>query len=74
MRTHIYASRPRIAFRDALRDDADLRAKYQALKLSLAEQYDNAQDCADAKGPFITSALPGGEASPNLDSASETAE
>lgn len=66
--------RDRIAFRDALRDDAALRIKYQALKLSLAEQYDNAQEYADAKGPFITSALSGGEASPNLDNSLETAE
>ncbi len=52
--------RDHLAFRDMLRSDSHLRAKYEALKISLAA--DLAQDKAAytaAKGPFIQAALAG---------------
>lgn len=46
--------RERLAFREALRHDASLRAEYQALKLKLAEQYRNDREAyTDAKSPFV---------------------
>jgi GrpB-like predicted nucleotidyltransferase (UPF0157 family) len=52
--------REHLAFRDALREDAQLRAQYQSLKLKLAEEF--AEDKAAyslAKGPFIQSVIAG---------------
>ena len=50
--------RGHLAFRDALRIDLDLRARYQALKVRLANEHanDKATDTA-AKGSFIRSVL-----------------
>ena len=50
--------REHLAFRDALRGDADLRAQYQTLKLRLAEEFaGDKSGYTDAKGPFIQSVL-----------------
>ncbi|MGE0796882.1 MAG: GrpB family protein [Lautropia sp.] len=47
--------RERLAFRDALRRDAALRAEYQALKLRLAAEYRHDRETyTDAKSPFIS--------------------
>lgn len=45
-----------LAFRDALRADADLRQRYAALKRSLAEGLDKGA-YTEAKGPFIQDVL-----------------
>lgn len=46
--------RERLAFRDALRSDAGLRAEYEKLKLKLAEQYQHDREAyTDSKSPFI---------------------
>lgn len=65
LRVHLHAVvrgsriwREQIAFRDALRSDASLRAEYQSLKQALAETF--AQDKASytaAKEPFVRSVL-----------------
>ena len=47
----------KIAFRDRLRENPDLKALYQELKRTLALQYDNAEDYAEAKSSFIASVL-----------------
>lgn len=55
-----------LAFRDMLRSDSNLRARYEALKVGLAAEH--AQDKAAysaAKGPFIQSALAGRSESDN---------
>ncbi len=50
--------REHLAFRDALRADPDLRARYQALKLRLAEAFaDDKSAYTAAKGPFIQSVI-----------------
>jgi GrpB-like predicted nucleotidyltransferase (UPF0157 family) len=50
--------REHLAFRDALRGEADLRSPYQALKLRLAEEFAGDKSAyTAAKGPFIRSAL-----------------
>ena len=50
--------REHLAFRDALRGDSDLRARYQALKLRLAEAFaDDKSAYTAAKGPFIQSVI-----------------
>ncbi len=50
--------RAHLAFRDALRTDADLCSRYQSLKLRLAEEYaDDKSAYTAAKGPFIQSVL-----------------
>lgn len=50
--------REHLAFRDALRGDADLRAQYETLKLRLAEEFaDDKSAYTDAKGPFIRSVI-----------------
>jgi GrpB-like predicted nucleotidyltransferase (UPF0157 family) len=50
--------REHLAFRDALRNDADLRAQYQTLKFRLAEEFaDDKSAYTDAKGPFIRAVL-----------------
>lgn len=47
-----------IAFRDSLRADEDLRSRYQALKLRLAEEFaDDKPAYTAAKNPFIQSVL-----------------
>jgi len=47
-----------VAFRDALRADPTLRAKYAALKRTLAAQHGNNRDAySEAKSGFITDAL-----------------
>jgi len=44
----------RLAFRDALRSNAVLRARYQSLKLRLAVQYRHDREAyTDAKSPFV---------------------
>lgn len=44
----------RLAFRDALRIDEDLRTEYRSLKLALAARYRHDRDgYTDAKAPFI---------------------
>lgn len=65
LRVHLHAVergghlwRDHLAFRDALRSDGDLRDRYQALKLELAQRF--AHDKAaytEAKGPFIRDAI-----------------
>ncbi len=65
LRVHLHALqvgstlwRQHLAFRDALRRDEPLRARYQALKFDLARQH--ASDKAaytDAKAPFIQAVL-----------------
>jgi GrpB-like predicted nucleotidyltransferase (UPF0157 family) len=43
-----------LTFRDALRTDADLRERYQALKLDLAQRFAHDKSAyTEAKGPFI---------------------
>jgi GrpB-like predicted nucleotidyltransferase (UPF0157 family) len=50
--------RQHLAFRDALRADADLRDRYQALKLRLAEAFAGDKSAyTDAKAPFIRAVL-----------------
>jgi GrpB-like predicted nucleotidyltransferase (UPF0157 family) len=50
--------REHLAFRDALRGDAGLRAQYQTLKLRLAEEFaDDKSAYTDAKGPFVRAVL-----------------
>jgi GrpB-like predicted nucleotidyltransferase (UPF0157 family) len=50
--------REHLAFRDALRADADLRERYQALKLRLAEEFaEDKPAYTEAKAPFIRSFL-----------------
>lgn len=50
--------REHLAFRDALRGDADLCLQYQTLKLRLAEEFSGDKSgYTDAKGPFIRSVL-----------------
>ena len=50
--------RERLAFRDALRADPELRASYQALKLDLAQRYRLVREAyTDAKTPFIEQVL-----------------
>lgn len=50
--------RGHLAFRDALRGDADLRAQYQSLKLQLAQDFaDDKAAYTDAKGPFIQAVM-----------------
>lgn len=50
--------RQHVAFRDALRTDAALRSRYQALKLRLAETFaDDKPAYSAAKDPFIQSVL-----------------
>jgi GrpB-like predicted nucleotidyltransferase (UPF0157 family) len=47
--------RERLAFRDALRASASLRAEYEALKLKLAAEYQHDREAyTEAKSPFIT--------------------
>jgi GrpB-like predicted nucleotidyltransferase (UPF0157 family) len=47
-----------LAFRDALREDAKLRAQYQSLKLRLAKEFaDDKAAYTAAKGPFIQSVI-----------------
>ena len=42
-----------LAFRDALRSDESLRDEYEALKVSLARQFDDVNLYADAKSEFV---------------------
>ena len=50
--------RERLAFRDALRADPELRASYQALKLDLAHRHRLVREAyTDAKTPFIEQVL-----------------
>ena len=50
--------RERLAFRDALRADPELRASYQALKLDLAQRHRLVRKAyTDAKTPFIEQVL-----------------
>jgi len=50
--------RERLAFRDALRANATLRAEYQALKLQLASQHRRDREAyTEAKTPFISKVL-----------------
>ena len=50
--------RERLAFRDALRADPELRASYQALKLDLAQRHRLVREAyTDAKTPFIEEVL-----------------
>jgi GrpB-like predicted nucleotidyltransferase (UPF0157 family) len=52
------AARALIAFRDALRDDPNLRATYAALKDKLAEQYRSDREAyTNAKSDFVRSVL-----------------
>jgi GrpB-like predicted nucleotidyltransferase (UPF0157 family) len=52
--------RERLAFRDALRKDAALRAEYQALKFSLAAEHRHDRETyTDAKSPFISRVVQG---------------
>jgi GrpB-like predicted nucleotidyltransferase (UPF0157 family) len=65
LRIHLHAVeqgcriwREHLAFRDALRADADLRCRYQALKLRLAQVHaDDKSAYTSAKDPFIQSVL-----------------
>ena len=48
----------RLAFRDALRDDAELAAEYAALKRSLAARFPHDREAyTDGKGPFVRAVL-----------------
>ncbi len=48
----------RLAFRDLLRSDADVRRRYEALKLDLARRYEHDREAyTDSKWPFIARAL-----------------
>ena len=50
----------RLAFRDALRADENLRAEYQDLKVALAARYRHDREgYTDAKAPFIHRVLNG---------------
>jgi GrpB-like predicted nucleotidyltransferase (UPF0157 family) len=50
--------REHLAFRDALRADEELRARYQELKLRLAREFaDDKTAYTEAKGPFIEAAV-----------------
>lgn len=50
--------RAHLDFHDALRSDAQLRARYQALKPQLAEEHADDKDAySEAKGPFIRGVL-----------------
>ncbi|MBL8340571.1 MAG: GrpB family protein [Rubrivivax sp.] len=50
--------RERLAFRNALRADPDLRAEYQALKLRLANQHGRDREAyTEAKSPFVAKVL-----------------
>jgi GrpB-like predicted nucleotidyltransferase (UPF0157 family) len=50
--------REHLAFREALRADEDLRARYQELKLRLAREFaDDKAAYTEAKGPFIEAVL-----------------
>lgn len=61
LRVHVHAVvrdgdlwRDHLAFRDALRTDADLRERYRALKLDLAARFAHDKSAyTEAKGPFI---------------------
>lgn len=61
LRVHVHAVvrdgdlwRDHLAFRDALRTDADLRGRYETLKLDLARRHANDKSAyTEAKGPFI---------------------
>lgn len=65
LRVHVHAVeqgsrlwREHLAFRDALRADAELRARYQQLKLQLAAAHaDDKSAYTAAKAPFIQSVL-----------------
>jgi GrpB-like predicted nucleotidyltransferase (UPF0157 family) len=47
-----------LSFRDALRADANLRERYQALKLNLAQRFAHDKSAyTEAKGPFIREAI-----------------
>lgn len=67
LRVHIHAVesgsriwQEHLAFRDALRSDSSLRARYQSLKLQLAEQFVNDKSAySAAKNPFIESIIAG---------------
>ena len=46
--------RERLFFRDALREDSELRQRYASLKRRLAEQFSNDREAyTQAKGPFV---------------------
>ncbi|MDX6199468.1 MAG: hypothetical protein QOJ79_2619 [Actinomycetota bacterium] len=49
--------RERLAFRDALRGDPQLRAEYEALKRALASDGAAVDDYASGKRPFVTAVL-----------------
>ena len=49
--------RERLAFRDALREDAALAAEYERLKLRLARETDDAATYLKAKRPFVAGVL-----------------
>jgi GrpB-like predicted nucleotidyltransferase (UPF0157 family) len=49
--------RERLAFRDALRSDPQLRADYEALKRALAAASDAVSDYAGGKRPFVEAVL-----------------
>lgn len=50
--------REHLSFRDALRNDSDLLAEYQALKLRLAKEFAHDKSAyTEAKGPFIQTIL-----------------
>lgn len=50
--------REHLAFRDALRNDSDLLAEYQTLKLRLAQEFAHDKSAyTEAKGPFIKAVL-----------------
>jgi GrpB-like predicted nucleotidyltransferase (UPF0157 family) len=76
LRVHLHAVelgleiwREHLAFRDALRADSDLRARYQSLKLRLAEEFaDDKAAYTAAKAPFIQSAIANVLESPIADS------
>ena len=65
LRVHVHAVelgssfwKDHLAFRDLLRQDADLRSNYQALKLRLAQEHSHDRAAySAAKGPFIQAAL-----------------
>jgi GrpB-like predicted nucleotidyltransferase (UPF0157 family) len=65
LRTHqLHLTRPgsdlwleRLAFRDALRADPQLRAEYEALKRDLASKSNAVSEYAVAKRPFVTAVL-----------------
>jgi GrpB-like predicted nucleotidyltransferase (UPF0157 family) len=65
LRVHVHAVelasriwREHLAFRNALRNDAHLRARYQALKLQLAKEFsDNKSAYSNAKNPFVEAVI-----------------